>query len=45
MCARLHLDLLPPLAIPVGSVHAIAGFSLWLTRVKRGWICIHGYSA
>ncbi|MDT7868703.1 MAG: hypothetical protein RXQ56_05455 [Thermoproteus sp.] len=45
MRARLHLDLLPPLAIPVGSVHAIAGFSLWLTRVKRGWICIHGYSA
>jgi len=34
--ARLHLDLLPPLAIPVGSVHAIAGFSLWLTRVKKG---------
>jgi len=34
--ARLHLDLLPPLAILVGSVHAIAGFSLWLTRVKKG---------
>ncbi|MEZ0248524.1 MAG: hypothetical protein ABWJ97_04565 [Thermoproteus sp.] len=36
MCAKIHLDLLPPLAIIVGFLHGAAGLSLWISRIKRG---------
>ncbi|AEA12741.1 hypothetical protein TUZN_1265 [Thermoproteus uzoniensis 768-20] len=36
VCARLHLDLLPMLLTIAGSLHAIAGFSLWALRVRKG---------
>lgn len=35
VCAKLHLDLIPPIAAAVGFVHTAAGLSLWLARIGK----------
>ncbi|MEM0183848.1 MAG: hypothetical protein QXP98_02110 [Thermoproteus sp.] len=36
ICTKIHLDLLPPLAIIAGFLHGAAGLSLWVSKIKRG---------